>query len=93
MSSCDFEITLSLSLSRIALFWIADSMTYYNNGKQQEAAELAKIRETEAESCSMKEAHLLQRQNNELNALRKRIERGRIEIEKQRKGELERFFF
>eukprot|EP01005_Ploeotia_sp_CARIB1_P001368 NODE_304_length_994_cov_370.370242_g297_i0.p1 GENE.NODE_304_length_994_cov_370.370242_g297_i0~~NODE_304_length_994_cov_370.370242_g297_i0.p1 ORF type:complete len:218 (-),score=64.51 NODE_304_length_994_cov_370.370242_g297_i0:339-962(-) len=54
-----------------------------------EAAELEKINRERAEKYSKKEASILARHRAELMAMRKRMERGKAELERARKRELE----
>jgi|EP00670_Eutreptiella_braarudii_P004466 hypothetical protein len=56
---------------------------------KMEAMELEKITRDRAEKYSKQEATILQRHRSELMAMRKRMERGKMELERARKKELE----
>lgn len=58
-------------------------------GDKMEAMELEKINRDRAEKYSKKEATILARHRSELMAMRKRMERGKAELERARKKELE----
>eukprot|EP01006_Ploeotia_vitrea_P017603 TRINITY_DN48817_c0_g1_i1.p1 TRINITY_DN48817_c0_g1~~TRINITY_DN48817_c0_g1_i1.p1 ORF type:complete len:349 (-),score=53.79 TRINITY_DN48817_c0_g1_i1:476-1522(-) len=60
-----------------------------NKSDRVEAAELEKINRERAEKYSKKEAGILARHRAELMAMRKRMERGKAELERARKRELE----
>eukprot|EP00755_Sulcionema_specki_P005131 Sspe_Gene.31899::Locus_15676_Transcript_1_1_Confidence_1.000_Length_5095::g.31899::m.31899 len=58
-------------------------------GDRLEAMELEKINRERGERYAKKEAQILMRHRQELMAMRKRMERDRIELERRRKKELE----
>mmetsp|Transcript_56888 Transcript_56888/g.101527 ORF Transcript_56888/g.101527 Transcript_56888/m.101527 type:complete len:330 (-) Transcript_56888:1712-2701(-) len=58
-------------------------------GDKMEALELEKINRERSERYSKKEAAILARHRGELMAMRKRMERGKAELERARKKELE----
>lgn len=67
----------------------ADAQKVKLKGDKIESVELKRISQEKEEIYHHKEQGLLQRQRQELEGLRKRMERGKLELERARKRELE----
>jgi hypothetical protein len=67
----------------------AEAQKIKNKGDRLEAQELDRINRDRAEHYSKKEAQILARHRSELQVMRKRMERGKQELERARKKELD----